>query len=63
MATQGELGLLQLSDLNAITACAILSQCSLEQFVQLSPSERTHAFGPLCGVDRIVRPNSKRSRG
>ncbi len=40
--------------MNPFCAAIILSRTSPEEFLELTPSEREQAFGPLIGYNRIV---------
>ena len=40
--------------MNLFASCLLLSQVSLEDFLEKMPEERLLEYGPLVGVDRIV---------
>jgi hypothetical protein len=51
---QDESALLQLLDLNELTAMWILSRCDLETFLRLGAEERERACGQVIASDRLV---------
>jgi hypothetical protein len=40
--------------LNTFFACVILSQVTLEEFIDMSPDSKVDSFGGILGVERMV---------
>ena len=58
MVAQGEYDLCGIDGMNLFAASLLLSQTSLEDFLEKSADERLLEFGELIGMQRIVsQPN------
>ncbi|GAA5925124.1 hypothetical protein JCM1841_005793 [Sporobolomyces salmonicolor] len=53
--SEDELTLLQLDEMNELSASAILGTCTLYDFLALSSDDRHSTFSGVCGSDRINR--------
>ncbi|GAA5834848.1 hypothetical protein JCM9279_007125 [Rhodotorula babjevae] len=53
--SQDEASLLQLDDVNELSACAILGVCSASEFYALSTEDRRAVFARLLGDERVIR--------
>lgn len=51
---QGEYDLCGVDGMNLFASCLLLSQASLEDFLEKSPEDRVLEYGTVVGVDRIV---------
>ncbi|KAI1793183.1 hypothetical protein LXA43DRAFT_886164 [Ganoderma leucocontextum] len=58
----GEYDLCGVDGMNLFASCLLLSQVSLEDFLETTPEERLLEYGTLVGVDRIVRFNAEMAR-
>ncbi|TFY68590.1 hypothetical protein EVJ58_g926 [Rhodofomes roseus] len=59
---EGECDLAGVDGMNAFAASIILSQMSLDDFLDTSPEDRVQYFGPYVGHDRLVRFNEELQR-
>ncbi|KZT72907.1 hypothetical protein DAEQUDRAFT_552793 [Daedalea quercina L-15889] len=59
---EGESDLAGVEGMNAFAASIILSQMSLDDFLDTSPEDRVQYFGPYVGHERLVRFNEELQR-
>ncbi|KAL5533562.1 hypothetical protein ACEPAG_22 [Sanghuangporus baumii] len=55
---EGERDLAEVEGMNAFCAAMILQCCTLEEFLQMSPNERTEGLADLIGLERIEHINT-----